>query len=67
MRFLFFGLVAVFVASIIANDLGRDADLKLGTTMRLLIFGLVFFLVAPFVAFTIADCFLFLAYLLTSF
>ncbi len=29
MRFLFFGLVAVFVASIIANGLGRDADVKL--------------------------------------
>lgn len=29
MRFVFFALVAVFVASIIANGLGRDADVKL--------------------------------------
>lgn len=28
MRFVFFALVAVFVASIIANGLGRDADVK---------------------------------------
>jgi RNase adaptor protein for sRNA GlmZ degradation len=29
MRFLFIALVAVFVASIISNGLGRDADVKL--------------------------------------
>lgn len=29
MRFVFLALVAVFVASIIANGLGRDADVKL--------------------------------------
>lgn len=29
MRFLFLALVAVFVASIISNGLGRDADVKL--------------------------------------
>lgn len=29
MRFVFFALVAVFIASIIANGLGRDADVKL--------------------------------------